>query len=651
MSLRDLLRRLTSRPAHARPFVPTDRLWKRGVGAAAAAVLVSTALVAQGGVTTSASWNDAEWVHAPTVGTLDCTQPDGAFTTRGEGRALSGSLLGIDLDQVAEASGVLVTNDGTRDRHTPDPGANPAPLAPAWGNPLNVGLLGQAINLDLGDGMLQLPLDNQTGVLGQYAQATAGGVAQGAAGFIDSSGGIATAPGSGYPELATVNLKQLISQVDPTVAATLANVTDLSLEVGAVTGRAALDGCDAAWNGVSSLRTELVNGVETQVGNLSREYLATSADLVIETPAVGSLTQKLDGVVQNLETTVNGLASNQSVLDGLLTSVTGLLSTLVSGVLSTNSVALTLTATVDTAALRNAIHRAEPLTDSHGVVSVDLSQGTIRVNTVALLQEAYPGAYGNGLNGLPPNSNLLADEQVLTTLTNTVTDVLGDWLHDIEGLLASAIDAIQLNVLVTAKLRVTVLGVGVANIGTVQAVVSGPLNGLTTQVSTTVDLTLLNVLDPLGLLGLKATVNGLLNALTSGLIGNLGPTVKNALETVLGPLRALPTDVREAVVLVVTTASGLYTNLLLPAGPSLKPVISVVLNAQNDPFSGGDEPEDWETTSVAGLPDGRYDVAALRIGVLEGLANGAILYLGRGSVGPGCAVATATQPGSPCAGY
>ena len=613
------------------------------MGGAAVGVIAATALVAQMSIVSNASWLDSEWVSAPSLGTVDCTDPVGAFATRGEGRVLSGSLLGLDLDQVAEASGVEVTNNGQRDLHSPV-GAIEAPAAPAWADPLNVGLLGNAINLDLGGGLLQLPLDNSTGAIGQFGSASTAGVAEGAAGFITSSGGIATAPGSGYPELATLKLSQLVESIDADIAATLANVTDVSLEVGALTGRAMLDGCDADWNGVSPVVRDTAGAVVS--GNLEREYLTSSADLVVTTPVLDGLTEALDDTVQDLENVVNGLASDQGVLDNLLGAVNGLLGGLISGVLGLGDVSLTLTATVDTTALRNEIHRTTPLTDSAGVVSLDLPNNVIRVNTLGLLQAAYPGSYSNGLNALPPNTNVLADAQVLNTLTNIIGQVLGDWLANINALLDAAVNAVQVNVVVLVKLQVDGGLLGTLKIGTVTAVVNGSLADLLSgsfQASVTTDLNL-------GILGvlLKPVVEGLVNTLVVGLVNGLGLTVGTILEQVLGPLRTVPTTVTEALQLVVTTVSNLYSGLLLGT-PSLAPILSVTVNAQNDPLAGHDEPSDWETKPGVGLPDGQYDVAALRIGVLEALANGVVLYLGRGSVGPVCSQAEIAA--GECANY
>lgn len=92
-------------------------------------------------------------------------------------------------------------------------------------------------------------------------------------------------------------------------------------------------------------------------------------------------------------------------------------------------------------------------------------------------------------------------------------------------------------------------------------------------------------------------------------------------------------------ILAISAVSRLYAGLFLNG------VVALTVNAQNDPAAGGPEPADW-----TGLDPGRYDVAALRIGVLDALGQSNVrLYLGRGSVGPGCSMAEFA--GSGCTDY
>ncbi|MHA3684121.1 choice-of-anchor G family protein [Leucobacter sp. HY1908] len=608
------------------------------MGGAAVGVIAATALVAQMSIVSNASWLDSEWVSAPSVGTVDCTDPEGAFVTRGNGRALSGSLLGIDLDDVAEASGVTVTNDGQRDVHTPQ-GALPATAPPAWADPLNVGLLSQAINLDLGNGLLQLPLDNSTGAVGQFGSASTFGVAEGAAGFITSSGGIATAPGSGYPELATLKLKQLLAQTNPIVADTLGDVTDLSLEIGALTGRAELDGCSESWSALAS-------------DAITREYLIASLSSTIESPTIVTLRDAVSDAIAALQPAVNGILADQ----GLLNSITGpLVANLTSilagpngsGLLRIDGTDIAITATVDTSALTALL--SLPITDSHNIVSIDLTGGKVSIDFAALVGKAYSGQQGLGLNGLPPNTDLLANASVLNVLSLAISEALSDWIGVVEDTLTATIDSIDIVVALQVNLSVFVTVLVTSSwieIGSISATVSGSLLDLLADTGTIdAELVLLSGLSSIPILGtaLVALLNGALkpvtNLLTSTIKSTLGGLVGAALDGVLDGLRVLPPTVNEAVTGILDLVESISAALFLSG------TIQLLVNAQNRPESGAPAPLDW-----AEIPPGQYDVAALRVGILGLLSeNDVRLYLGRGSVGPVCSQAEVAA--GACANY
>ncbi|GAB3596289.1 choice-of-anchor G family protein [Microbacterium tumbae] len=567
----------------------------------AVAVPIATALVVQIGAT-NASWNDAEWTSAA-FAAVDCDAPQGAFATRGEGRALSGSLLGVDLDTLAEASGVEVTNDGSRAQVAPT-GANPATGDDAYANSLNVTAL-SAVNLDLGNGLLQLPLDSSTGVLGQFGQAQDSGVSAGAGGYVTDSGGMGLAQENGYPELATLELSRLLSSINPAVAGLLADVTDVSLEVGAVAGRATLEGCETAWSGTSALAE-----------SLTREYLVSSAETVVTSPTVGTLATTLSGTVSSLQTTVNGLQTTlkttiASSIDALITPLLGLISSSV----TVDTLALTIDLSDVSALLTTTI------ADEDAIVSIDLPAGAITIDTAALLGKAYGETGRADLNGLAPNTNLFSDPDILTTLTSAATDALADWVLDVQSALQAAIDDIQVQL--DATIILGPLGLPLARIAVGLA---APLADLE-NVDATVDATVLGIIS-------TSLLNNVLSALTSGVGGLVSDLIHGALPTVASLTQTLNAPVAAVADVVTLVYSTLY----------LDGVVSLTVNAQNDPLAGSAEPGDW-----AALPPGRYDVAALRIGVLAAAGDSEVrLYLGRGSVGRVCSLAQAPIS---CQGY
>lgn len=634
MSLSRFLRSLTSRPAHARPFVPSVRLWKRGVGVAAAAVLVSTALVAQGGVTTAASWNDTEWVHSSAVTTVDCENPEGTFATRGEGRLLSGSLLGIDLDTIVAANGVEATNDGTRTAVDPsgaipviDPPLSPAEAPTAFANPVDVSALNSALTVDL-SGVLQLPLDTSTGSVGQYGQAASGGEARGASGLITSSGGVATSPTNEYPDLATLKLSTLLGTVNPSVAALLGNVTDVSLTTGAVAGSAALDGCALSWTDDSATA-------------VSREYLTSHIYTDVASPTIGSVATTVDGTLGTLQTTANGLIGNGSLLSGVVsgvvTLVDGLLGNpLISAVLgirtTPNGTTAGITAvSLDLAPVQSLVNT--PFEDEHGVVSISLDEGLVRVNTTALLGEAYGDTYTDGANELPPNSDLLADQHVVDTLTRVLGETLDTLVSRIVTALNDVIDTAVVSAVISIPLqtRCLLLCTSWTDAGAIGVSIHGSVAALkaNTPGTVTVDTSALNVL------GLGTLLGGLVNGIVSGLTSTVGSAIGTIVDDALTPVLTAPVSTILSLVDPIVSLVGNVYAQLYQSG-----VVSLTVNAQN-------EPADW-----SGLDPGRYDVAALRIGVLDALGQSNVrLYLGRASVGPGCSVSMAAQPGNPCAGY
>ncbi|MEW1979582.1 choice-of-anchor G family protein [Citricoccus sp. NPDC079358] len=552
--------------------------------------------VTGGIVPTLASWNDREVAHGR-LGVLDCTDPQGAFATRGAGTMVSGSALGVNLDSAAEVQDAEVLQDG--DRSWTEQGA-PTDSFDAYFAPLGVTALEF---LSVGLGLIQLPLDTDTGVIGQYGQAQSTGEAVGASGLVNDEGVIALEPGTGEPQLATLQLFELLGSLDHDVASLVGeNVADVDLEVGAVAGRAELDGCAAEFGALNEAVT--------------REYLVSSVDTAVESPAVGDLVTGVNGVLTGLENAVNGLASNRGVLDQLTSGVSSLVGGLL-GTLRLGNVGVSLTATIDLSSVRSFL--AADFGDESGVLTINPGTGVVTVDTAALLAATYPGEYSQGLNGLPPNTDLLADPAVVNALTTALTQSLDDWLAEIQTLLSGALDAVQVSVDVTLSLRL--LGLPIAN---VDAHVEGGLADLLAgSLAATTDVRLLGLLDL-----------GLLDPLVNGLVNGLGGTVGTILDGVLRPLSALGSAVNALTTPIVTAVSNLYNVLYLDA------LVSLSLNNQNVPVNGSTPPPEWE-----GIPSGQFEVSALRLGILDAAGDARVrLHLGRGSVGPVCLLDAAAQP-------
>lgn len=600
---------------------------RRSIGSIAAVMVASIAIVAQQGIVSDASWTDAEWAQGKAMTTPKCSAATGQFATRGEGRALSGGLLGINLDSLVEASGVEVTHNGDRSKETR--GVANSLGNDAYANPLNVAAL-SAVNVNLGQGILQLPLNNSLGMLGQYGQAQSTGASVGASGFVTNTGGIALAPGNGYPQLGTLNLKDLLNSTGADLGTLVSGVTDLKLEIGAVAGRASLNGCAQLWQ-------------QSVTNALTREYLAASLKTTISSPTVGALVSAVSNTVTTLEQTVNQISGNTGVTNSIVSGTTTLLNGLISNpILSLGNVSATASATINTTAVRSLL--TETITDTGGIVAINLAQGTITVNTAALLAAAYPGSYGSGLNNLPPNTDLLGSKTVVPALTAALNSALNSWIARVNTALGQAIDAVMVTAAVTIALRVEVCTIGClwVPIGTISANVQGSLKNLLAGTVLATTSTNLN----LGAIGalLSGIVNPLINTLLSGLVNGLGKIAGDAVNGVLGTLRTLPPAVLALTPPITNVVANVYTQLFVSG------VIQLLINAQNAPpavAGAGPAPPDWST-----LPAGRFDVAAVRVGVLGVLpANSVRLYLGRGSVGTNCLAERPPSASSPCRLY
>lgn len=182
--------------------------------------------------------------------------PDGSlWNAQARGRLLSGGLGALNLDVIAEAKGVHAAAwDPTKNPFTPYPG-EPGPATGGIGydkqaGPLNVTAL-NFLSVALG---LQVNVGAPTGVINQYAFAKRNGYAIGASGAVADGGAVALdAGGANAPQLATLDLKTVLSHltapvgpVGTALTALVGNVSNLTLNVGALWGKAETTACTLA---------------------------------------------------------------------------------------------------------------------------------------------------------------------------------------------------------------------------------------------------------------------------------------------------------------------------------------------------------------------------------------------------------------------
>jgi len=582
------------------------------VGILGAAIIASSS---PGISLTEASWTEKEWVNGK-MGVIDCNN-NAAFATRGAGTFLGVDLLGIPLSSVAAVSGVVVTKSGSapsvvQPASTPQIGAGTNIFA----NPVNVALLNSALNLNL-TGVLTIPLGAQVGAVNEYAQSQGGGYSAGASGLVNNSGGIDIGsyptPGS-IPRSASLDLRSVVaSALGSGGAALVGQVTDLDLEVGAVAAVAQLDACDADF-------------ANTLVGNLIRQYLIAGLQLDIDSPLVGDLTTSVSNTVTSLQTLLNGLSSNSGVVPAITSRLTTLLNGLL-GALSLGSVTANLTATYNFSAV-NSLLTAQ-VSDSNHIVMIDMGAGTVSIDLAALMGGP------NGLNSLDPNTELLVNSTVINKLNTALFQALGDWATSVRTALDAAVNAITISgtVGITINSILTpVLSVGVvltnASLASLVANTTPPANA-----AITISLlggiscppSVLHLTYALELI-LCPLLTGITTALTTGLRGVIG----GAVMSLISPLTTGLSTTLTGLTTGVTAPLVRLLDLLLSGLFGTTGVASLLVNAQNDPLTGHPEPGDW-----ASIPQGRYDVGALRVGVLGLLGPGTDvdIVLARGSVG------------------
>lgn len=580
-------------------------------------------------VVTSASWTDEEWDHGE-IGTIACAD-DGSgstFKTRGSGRLLSGGLLPADLDSVATAGGVTVTNDGTRPRANPET-ANA--VDGAYVNALDVGVL-NLIELPLTGGglddLLSLPLATEVGAVNQYARADADGQSQGAGGVVNDSGFIQTDnnDNGGLPTLGTLELSTLVEQLTgQAISGIVSGITDLELEIGAVASRATLDACETAWTGDID-------------SNLDRTYAIAGLDAKTTVPAVGGLSEALEDALKDLELAVEGLAGDGGVLAAVTSGLGGLIGGLGLGDVSLDGTTVEIDLTAVRALLTASVH------DESEVLELNVGTGEVEVDLAALLGEAYGGSGFNGegglgLNDLAPNTELLVNSDVTNALTAALNQALGSWVDQVLTALTGAVMSATVAVVVSVEVQpvgLSLVTITLTGNASLQALIDG-------NVGLKADLTLLGL--PCGIL--CSGLSGVVNALTGG----VGKIVGLALESALlgtpeskGLVPALIEGLMEDTASVVDLLSVVFNDVLGAEG-----LLSIRVNVQNAPAAGTNDPDpdppltypEWDDPdSSRAVPDGQFDVAALSVSVLDlvGTEGNINLELARSSVGVSCAV-------------
>ncbi|WP_144755740.1 choice-of-anchor G family protein [Curtobacterium pusillum] len=590
----------------------------RGRSAVAAGIALAAALVVPTAVPSTASWTDREW-NTAAVGTssFDCGA-DSGYTATASSRFLSGSLAGTDLDDLATVRGVAVAKTGAAPASV-EPATSPEignaqPYAQSFGNPLDVGLLGDLVGIDLTGLGVGLPAGS-AGAVNQVATAAGTGDAVAAAGLVADSGGLLftdTTPTSELPEPAAVTLGRALPGI--------ANVTDVGLDVGAVGATAQLAGCDALedelWGGVvqQALRTNLRAAVQRAVAagettGVTRDYGIASLDLRVDSPLVGALVTAVDDTVVQLDTAVGALGGSDGVLARTINQgVLGVLGTL-TGSLGLGTVGGTVVLTGPDLGAAVSPLLSEPVQDPGGTLVLDLSAGSIRVDLAHLL-----GDDEHGLNDLPPNHEVVLDAVTLGALADRLGQVVDAWAGRITAALTTALGSIRLQIALAADLSAPLLGVRVPIAKLSVGVDTGIAALMSGQTKLTVGVDLLGL--PLG--GLLGVVTGLATSLVNPLTQAVVGTLSTRLFALVGSLGTT----------ITTTIGGPVVTALATVLVGLPGVLSLRVNVQEDTAPSG--------AGGARAATGRHTETALRLTIADALVAGGLarVDLATATVGP-----------------
>lgn len=171
---------------------------------------------------------------------------------------------------------------------------------------------------------------------------------------------------------------------------------------------------------------------------------------------------------------------------------------------------------------------AEPVQDAGGTLSLDLSQGSVRVDLAHLL-----GDDAHGLNDLPPNHEVVLDAVTLGTLADRLGQVVDAWAAEITTALTTALGSLHVRIALAADLSAPLtLGIRV-EIATLSIGVDTGIAALMSgQTKLSVGVALLG-LDLGGLLGV---VTGLATSLTDPLTQAVVGTLTTRLFALVGTL-------------------------------------------------------------------------------------------------------------------
>jgi LPXTG-motif cell wall-anchored protein len=293
--------------------------------------------------------------------------------------------------------------------------SNPGPNE---GN-LNVELLGSEL-VHIGD--VEVPLDQildfgQAGALASKSEASSPVDAHAVSGLLGADGGI-TLDGQtedfGKASVDVLSVARLLG-VD---GLTDKIVDQLLLEVGAAAAEVrAEDGVILDQDGVGGLG----------------QYRVADLDLSLHSPVVEDAAASIHEIGGSVDTAVEDLVNtnlDSSALTGLFDAVPGV-----------PTPTITVDSNMQDTLFESVV--AEPITSANQLITIDLSTGELQVHLDQLIDN--PDGSEEGLNGLPPNTELI-DDTTYPLIAETVHELMEEVTNVLLGAIEDSLDAVTVNI-------------------------------------------------------------------------------------------------------------------------------------------------------------------------------------------------------------
>ena len=510
----------------------------------------------------------------------------------GSGQFLSGSIAGINLDELAAIKAAQATNTGQSTTQVSR-------------DPLGVSALGTTVINEPNGIQLNLGKIVNLGAVNQYAQAANTGKSMAASGAVNNDGGV----GAGTVDPSTtgstvVDLDSLLGNQFGSV------ISDLKLQAGAVAATASASN-------------------KTATG----KYNLAGLTLDLTSPALGNLDNKVSDALDPINTQVNKLSGDNGDLEKAVSGVVTKLNPL----LNLAGVNANVDASVDTN-LKSAL---KPIltgdyTSSSGAVTLDLGTGTVHVDLAKLL--------GGNINNEPVGTQVLSDT-VVNKITNGLATNLSDIGDQVVDKVNNALNNASVNVdatVNTSTAQAPLLGKTCSDeTDTSGGLLGGLLGGVTKLVCKTTSTALPNLNTALAV-HIHGTVQQILDGKAPQATASLtllGKPISLNVNSILGPVQDVLKDDLESSTPVSNLTNDITSKVVDPTttdllgsgntvGTALSKVLSVTLNNQST--SGG-----------------TFTETALKVGVLPTATNGglATVNLASASVGPNV-TSTTTGGGS-----